>query len=86
MFEINGIKFTQREVEIMACLLSGHSRKVLASLLGISMETVHSHVKRIKFKTKCYSKDQLLNFIEYSKEYFFLHKKYIHILKNKKLV
>ena len=38
---------TQRETQILSCLGVGHTDKTMSSLLGISVWTVHAHVKSI---------------------------------------
>lgn len=83
-FKINEIKFTLREFEIIACVISGHSWKVIAKLLGISPETVHHHVKRIKLKVKCNSVDQLISFAEASPQYEKLHEMYVMQINSQK--
>jgi DNA-binding NarL/FixJ family response regulator len=40
-------RLTQREAEVLGCLLRGASEKEVASDLAISQHTVHSHVKSI---------------------------------------
>lgn len=45
-------KFTQREKDIFACILKGHSNKIIASLLEISEHTVEQHLQHIYIKLK----------------------------------
>ena len=83
LLELNGVKLTAREVDVIACVVSGHSCKAIATLLGISVETLRSHLKHIKCKTKCPSKDSLVYTIEMSSKYHALKKRYITLSKSK---
>lgn len=56
------IKLSERELEILACLIKGLSYKKIASILNISPSTVDSHIANIKLKTKVSSKEQLITF------------------------
>ena len=40
-------QLTAREKEVLSCLVNGLSYKMIAADLGISYETVRSHVKKI---------------------------------------
>ncbi len=47
---ISGIKFSIREIDVLACIVSGRSSKLIASLLSISVATVSSHIRNIAKK------------------------------------
>lgn len=64
--EIQGIKFTTREIEIIAFILSGRSGKKTASFLSISPKTVENYTHNIKEKLKCNSREGIIDFIEKS--------------------
>ena len=51
--EIN--KLAPREQEVLQLLVSGHSYKMIAEKLGITIETVRSHIKRIYEKLQVHS-------------------------------
>ena len=63
---INKIKFTHREIDIIAYLLSGKSAKTIASCLSISPKTIESHVHNIMVKFDCNSRDGIISLIEKS--------------------
>lgn len=84
LLELNGVKLTAREIDVVACIVSGHSWKAIAELLGISVETLHSHIKHIKYKTECFSKDSLICAAELSPGYRILKKRYDVLVKSKK--
>ncbi|MDI9634209.1 helix-turn-helix transcriptional regulator [Geitlerinema splendidum] len=64
--QINNIKFTRREIDTIAYLLSGKSAKTIAISLGVSPKTVESHVHNIMTKIESNSRDGIINFIEQS--------------------
>ena len=51
-------KLTVRETEVLKTLARGFSQKMVAAELGISLETVHTHVKRIYEKLQVNSKSE----------------------------
>lgn len=78
---IQGIKFTSREIDILACLISGRGRKKIASLLYISEKTVETHTRNIMRKLECYSQDHIRDVIEKSQTFSTLKSHYIELLK-----
>lgn len=58
-------KLTEREMNVLDCLLKGQSTKEIASTLFISTHTVHDHVKAMLQKTNLSSRRMLV--------YFFSH-------------
>lgn len=74
--KINGIKFTFREIDILAFMLHGKSTKKIASCLSISPRTVENHVRNIMGKVECNSREAIIDFIEKSKEVSLLKKYY----------
>lgn len=74
---INGINFTRREIDIMACRLNRRDkRKEIATFLSISENTVQTHLKNIN--TKIEGKP-LLDFLESSSQHGLLKKHYIFL-------
>lgn len=63
---IKGIKFTPREIDILACMLNGRSTKTIPSFLSISSKTVSTHLAKIRAKVGCSSRESLIDFIETS--------------------
>lgn len=61
---IKGIKFTRREIDIIACLLNGRSQKTIAAFLAIAPRTVETHTRNILFKIEGSSRESIINFIE----------------------
>lgn len=66
---IQNVNFTQREVDVIACLLNGRSSKKISSFLNISPRTADSHIRNISHKLECYSRESIIDFIEKSEEY-----------------
>lgn len=63
---INGIKFTFREIDILACILHIRGDKKIADICNITTATVSTHINNIKNKIGANSKDQIIDFIEKS--------------------
>lgn len=78
--EIEGIKFTRREIEIIAFMLSGRSRKKIAAFLSISPKTVENHTRNIMHKFACNSKEHIVDLIEKSGKLLSFKQYYLHWL------
>ncbi len=72
MVNINQIKITQRDAEVLKLLIQGCSNKEIAAQLGISPRTVKQHLrtlflragiregrKRVKLATAMFDKEQM---------------------------
>ncbi|HCC24354.1 MAG TPA: hypothetical protein DEP85_02425, partial [Holosporales bacterium] len=79
---INGIEFTPREVDIIACLLNGRSAKTMPSFLSISPKTVTTHINNIRRKAGCSSGEGIIDFIESSDKYSLIKHHYYSSLLN----
>lgn len=66
MKAIDNIQFTHREIDIIACLLSGRGTKAISTLLSIAPRTVETHIRNIMRKMGCNSQDGIREFIEKS--------------------
>lgn len=64
--DICGVKFTDREYGIIACLINGKSYKSVASMLDISSRTVESHARNIMSKLGCNSRSQIVSLVDSS--------------------
>ena len=60
---ISNIKFTRREIDIIACVVHNREKKKIASLLSISPRTVSTHVHNIMLKLSHSSREYLIDFI-----------------------
>lgn len=61
---IGGIVFTKKEIAIIQALRKGYSYKEIARTVFVVERTVQYHINNIMKKTKCNSKQELLNFFE----------------------
>ncbi|WP_417905375.1 helix-turn-helix transcriptional regulator [Candidatus Tisiphia endosymbiont of Micropterix aruncella] len=77
---INNVKFSQREIDVIACVLAGRGSKTIASLLTIAPKTVEAHIHNIMGKITCNSREDIINFIERSDKSLFLRQIYQHLL------
>ncbi|NBT86592.1 MAG: LuxR family transcriptional regulator, partial [Alphaproteobacteria bacterium] len=66
LIEVNGVYFTQREVEIISHLMGGKSIKTIANSLNLSPRTVEVYLNKIKSKVNKTSRDGIIDFIEKS--------------------
>ncbi|AIK96338.1 tetratricopeptide repeat protein [Candidatus Odyssella acanthamoebae] len=80
LYTINGIKFSQREIDIIACLLNGRAPKGIASFLSISPRTIETHIRSIMLKSDCHSREGIINFIEKTPQISLLRKHYFNLL------
>ncbi len=63
---IKNIRFTDREIDVIACLIGGRSYKKIASILSISPKTVEYHVRNIMLRIGYNSRESIIDFIEKS--------------------
>jgi DNA-binding CsgD family transcriptional regulator len=77
---IKDVKFTHREIDIIACLISGRSVKAIALFLSINPRTVETHVANIARKTSSASRDGIISFIEKSGKYELFKNQYQNLL------
>jgi DNA-binding CsgD family transcriptional regulator len=77
---INGVNFTKREIDVIACILSGKSVKKIALFLTISPKTVENHVHNIMLKLGCQSQESIIEFIEKSDKFLLIRKHYLDLL------
>lgn len=76
---VNGVSYSKREIDVIACICNGCSAKVIARILNISLNTVNSHIRNILHKSNYNSKHEIIKLIESSCEYEFIQNKYIEI-------
>lgn len=79
---INDIKFTIKEIDVISALINGKSVKSIAVLLNLSPKTVETHLRNIKQKLNCSSKETVIDFIENSNKYLLFNKHYTNLLIN----
>lgn len=77
---INGVRFSRREIDVVACLLKRRSTKKIASILHMSPKTVETHLRNIMLKLEVNSRDSIIDFFEDSDRYETLTKYYESLL------
>lgn len=77
---VHGIRFTPREIDVIACLLHGRGTSKIASLLDISPTTVMTHIQNIMEKLDCHSRESIIDFVERSQKLELLKKYYARLL------
>ena len=53
-------EFTRRELDVLRELINGHSQQEIGEILGITYDTVRSHIKSILAKTGCETPNRLI--------------------------
>lgn len=76
---ISNTRFTRREIDIMACLLSARGTSKIAALLSISPKTVVNHIQNIMLKVRCNSREGIIDFVEKSNKGFFFSEHYAEL-------
>ena len=78
--EINGIKFTSREIDIISCVLNNRGNKKISAILSISHRTVDSHTYNIISKLSKNSREGIIDFIEKSGKLSYVRKYYFYLV------
>lgn len=74
---INGVKFTSREMDLLACIFGGRTPKKIAQLLSLSPRTVENYTYKIMLKIQCNSRECVIDFLERSDQATFLKNRYL---------
>jgi len=77
---INGIHFTPREIDVIACLLHARGTSKIASLLNIASTTVITHIQNVMEKLKCNSREDIIDFMERSRNLAIIKKYYASVV------
>lgn len=82
LVKISDVSFTRREIDVIACMISGRSAKKIAYFLSLSPRTVENYVHNIMVKLKCNSKESIIDFIEKTEKLLYIKEYYSLLLKN----
>ena len=77
--QIKGITFTEREADIIACIMHLKGAKKIAQILAVSPRTIEGHIQNILHKIGASSTENIKEEIEESSEIHFIKKRYIQI-------
>lgn len=77
---IKGIIFTPREINIISCLMRMRGPDKISSLLDISPNTVTAHIRNIRLKIGCNSREGIIDFFEGSRVIPLLNKHYFDLM------
>jgi len=85
---INDIKFTPREIDIIACLAHGKSVKGISHFLSteekpIGTRSVETHINNLRRKVSGSSKENIIEFVEESNKYQVVRNYYSSLLLQK---
>lgn len=73
---LNGIKFTHREIDIIALIFHTRGSSKIARLLSISTRTVETHTANIMRKMDTNSREGIIDFVEKSGHAPWIHRHY----------
>lgn len=77
---INGLSFTSREIDIIACFARGRRPNAIATLLSISVKNVENRIAGIKLKLGCGTQEGIVEFIEKSDKFEDFNKYFSYLL------
>jgi tetratricopeptide (TPR) repeat protein/DNA-binding CsgD family transcriptional regulator len=77
---IKEVKFTPRQIDIIACLISGGTGKTISSLLGIEVKTLEAHKKDIGGRIGGGIQEDIIAFVQRSDKYELLKQHYLTLL------
>ncbi|WP_032113570.1 tetratricopeptide repeat protein [Candidatus Paracaedibacter symbiosus] len=76
---INNIRFTEREIDIFACIIKKDSMNEMDSLLGVGFRTVGTHIRSIMGKLQCNSQARIREVIKKLDKYPILNSHYLSL-------
>lgn len=77
---LNEIKFTRREIDVIAFIVNGRSTKKIASFLTIAPKTIDNHIHNIMLKLDCHSRESIIDFIEKSGKFQIIRQYYLSLI------
>lgn len=77
---IKGINFTEREIDTIACIISGRGRQATANILLIKSKTIETHTRNIMAKLNCNSRERVREIIELSENFNLIKDHYNYLL------
>lgn len=81
-----GIKFTSRELDIIACIVNNKSTKKIALILSISPRTVEVYVSNILSKISMNSRESIIDFVETYENFQTINDRYLNLIVEKKFL
>jgi len=77
---IGGTVFSHRQMDIISCIVNGVPDKEIERLLGISVDTIRTHVKNITKKDGFDTRDQIRKNVESSDNHRKIKERYVDLL------
>lgn len=77
---LNEIKFTRREIDVIAFIVNGRSTKKIASSLTLAPKTIDNHIHNVMLKLDCHSRENIIDFIEKSEMFPIIRRYYLSLL------
>jgi len=80
LLTIKDIRLTLRQIDIIACLISGGTGKTISSLLDIEIKTLEAHKKDIGGKIGGGIQEDIISFVQTSDKYALIKQHYLILL------
>lgn len=77
---VSNVNFTEREIDVISCILNARGVKKIAIILSISPRTVEGYVQNILFKISANSQEQIRDFVEKSNELRQINERYSDLI------
>src|SRR5260221_7755486 len=77
---VNGLKFSPREIDIIAALIAGRSTKKIAHFLSLSPRTIENYIYNTMSKLGVNSRQGIIDFIEKSDKFSHIKNHYENLL------
>ena len=77
--KLNGLKFSKREIDVIACVVHSKGAKNMADVLGISHRTVEWYIQNIRSKISTNSQEGIRDFAENAPELNLLREHYVNL-------
>ncbi|PCJ23079.1 MAG: hypothetical protein COA94_08590 [Rickettsiales bacterium] len=78
--KITDIRFTIREIDVIACIIHNRGIQNISGLLSISARTVGAHIYNIRAKLGYIPKDSIIDIIEKSGKLQYIQQYYLHLV------
>jgi len=78
--EIAGANFTLREIDIIVCIVHNRGEKKIGELLSISYRTVGAHLRNIRSKFGCVSREDIIDAVEKSGKLQYVRQYYCYLV------
>ena len=80
--EIDNIKFTGREIDVISCIIALRGTCKIATLLNTSNKTIETHISNIMRKIGIHSRENIIDFAQKSGKFNLIKQYYTELIIN----